>query len=267
MTTQTKQGTALITGASTGIGAVYANRLAHRGYDLILVARNQDKLSQLARQLSASSGRKIDTIKADLSLKSDLQIVEQRLASDAGITMLVNNAGLGATKSLVDSTPEELDELIALNVQALTRLTRAVAPAMVGRGHGAIVNISSIVALAPEMLNGTYGGTKAYVLALTQSLDHELSEKGVRVQAVLPGAISTPFWNRAGLPVQHLPNEIVMTAEDLVDAALAGLDQGELVTLPSLPDLDDWSRFDDARKALKPNLSHVKPAPRYRVGV
>lgn len=267
MTTQTSKGTALITGASTGIGAVYADRLARRGYDLILVARNQEKLSQLARELAASTGRKIEIIKADLSVKDDLRIIEQRLANDVGITMLVNNAGLGATKSLIDSTPEELDDLITLNVQALTRLTRAVAPAMVERNRGTIINISSIVALAPEMLNGTYGGTKAYVLALTQSLDHELTEKGVRVQAVLPGAISTPFWARAGLPVQHLPNEIVMTAEDLVDAALAGLDQGELVTLPSLPDLQEWRRFDDARKALKPNLSLVKPAARYHIGV
>lgn len=266
MTTQTYKGTALITGASTGIGAVYADRLARRGYDLILVARNKEKLSQLARELSAATGRKVDIIKADLSVKSELQVVEQRLATDAGITMLVNNAGLGATKSLIDSTPEELDDLVALNVHALTRLTRAVAPAMVARNNGTIINISSAVAVAPEMLNGTYGGTKAYVLALTQSLHHELGGKGVRVQAVLPGAIRTPFWDRAGMPVQHLPNEIVMDAEDLVDAAMAGLDQGELATVPSLPDLADWTRFDDARTALKPNLSRATPAARYKVG-
>jgi len=265
-TTHATQGTALITGASTGIGAIYADRLARRGYDLILVARNQEKLDQLASQLSAGTGRKVDVIKADLSVTADLRVIERRLADDASITMLVNNAGLGATKSLVDSTPEELDDLITLNVHALTRLTRAVAPAMVARGNGTIVNISSMVAVSPETLNGTYGGTKAYVLALTQSLHHELGAKGVRVQAVLPGAIRTPFWDRAGLPVQHLPQEIVMDAADLVDAALAGLDQGELATVPSLPDLADWDRFEAARQALKPNLSHVKPAARYKVG-
>ncbi|MDB5766368.1 MAG: Short chain dehydrogenase family protein, partial [Collimonas fungivorans] len=221
-TTVTTLGTALITGASTGIGAIYADRLARRGYDLILVARNQEKLDQLASRLSAGTGRKVDVIKADLSVKSDLRAVEQRLADDASITMLVNNAGLGATKSLIESTPEELDDLITLNVQALTRLTRAVAPAMVARKNGVIINISSMVAVSPETLNGTYGGTKAYVLALTQSLHHELGAKGIRVQAVLPGAIRTPFWDRAGVPVQHLPQEIVMDAEDLVDAALAG---------------------------------------------
>ena len=265
-TTHAAQGTALITGASTGIGAIYAKRLARRGYDLILVARNQEKLDQLASQLSADTGRKVDAVKADLSVTADLRAIERRLADDASITMLVNNAGLGATKSLIDSTPEELDDLITLNVQALTRLTRAVAPAMVARGNGTIVNISSMVAVSPETLNGTYGGTKAYVLALTQSLHHELGAKGVRVQAVLPGAIRTPFWDRAGLPVQHLPQEIVMDAADLVDAALAGLDQGELATVPSLPDLADWDRFEAARQALKPNLSHVKPAARYKVG-
>jgi hypothetical protein len=265
-TNTTNKGTALITGASTGIGAIYADRLARRGYDLILVARSTEKLQQLAATLSESTGRKIETIAADLSASAELQGIERRLAEDSAITMLVNNAGLGATKSLIDSTPEELDQMITLNVTALTRLTRAVAPGMVARGHGTIINISSIVAVSPETLNGTYGGTKAYVLALTQSLHHELGGKGIRVQAVLPGALRTPFWDRAGLPVQHLPADIVMDPEDLVDAALAGLDQGELATVPSLPDLEDWNRFEAARNALKPNLSRVKPAARYGVG-
>lgn len=255
--------TALITGASSGIGAVYAERLARRGYDLILVARDAAKLSALAAQLAASTGRKVDTLRADLSVTADLRAVEQRLASDDSISLLVNNAGLGAVKPLVDSTPEELDQMIAVNVTALTRLTRAVAPGLVARGGGAIINIASIVALAPELLNGTYGGSKAFVLALTQSLHHELADKGVQVQAVLPGAIGTPFWERSGLPVEHLPAAIVMTPEDLVDAALAGFDQRELVTLPSLPDVADFNRMDEARKALGPNLSHTKPAARY----
>lgn len=255
--------TALITGASSGIGAIYAERLASRGYDLILVARDGAKLSALAARLEASSGRKIDTIAADLGVPADLRRVEQRLASDSGIAMLVNNAGLGAVKSLVDSTSEELDTLINVNVTALTRLTRAAAPGMVARGAGAIINISSIVALKPELLNGVYGGSKAYVLALSQSLHHELGDKGVQVQAVLPGAIATPFWDRAGHAVDNLPAEWVMTPEDLVDAALAGFDQGELVTVPSLPDLDDYHRMEQARHAMAGNLSRNKPAPRY----
>lgn len=255
--------TALITGASSGIGAVYAERLAHRGYDLILVARDAAKLTALAARLAASTGRKVDTLRADLSVTADLRAVERRLADDDSIAMLVNNAGLGAVKPLVDSSPEELDQMIAVNVTALTRLTRAVAPGLVARGGGAIINIASIVALAPELLNGTYGGSKAFVLALTQSLHHELNDKGVQVQAVMPGAIGTPFWERSGLPIEHLPAAIVMTPEDLVDAALAGFDQRELVTLPSLPDVAEFTRMDQARKALGPNLSHTKPAARY----
>lgn len=255
--------TALITGASSGIGAVYADRLARRGYDLVLVARDAAKLSALAGRLEADTGRKVETIAADLGVSADLRRVEQRLASDDSIAMLVNNAGLGAVKSLVDSTPEELDTLINVNVSALTRLTRAAAPGLAARGAGAIINISSIVALKPELLNGVYGGSKAYVLALSQSLHHELGGKGVQVQAVLPGAIATPFWDRAGHAVDQLPPEWVMTPEDLVDAALAGFDQRELVTVPSLPDLDDFNRMEQARHALAGNLSRNKPGARY----
>jgi short-subunit dehydrogenase len=177
--------------------------------------------------------------------------------------MLVNNAGLGATAPLVESKQEDLDRMIFLNVNALTRLTRAVAPGFAARGHGSIINIASIVAVAPEVLNGTYGGSKAYVLAFTQSLQHELGAKGVRVQAVLPGAISTEFWDHAGVPVAHLPGEIVMNVNDLVDAALAGLDLGEVVTIPSLPERADWDKFEAARLAMGPNLSRSKPAARY----
>lgn len=265
MTTQNKLGTALITGASTGIGAVYADRLARRGYDLILVARDGAKLAALASALHAATGRTISPLIADLTVTAELRAVEQRLKDDVSISMLVNNAGLGATAKLIDSAPEALDDMINLNVIALTRLTRAVAPALVARGRGTIINIASIVAVAPEVLNGVYGGSKAYVLALTQSMYNELKDKGIRVQAVLPGAIGTPFWDRAGLPVQHLPSAIVMTPEDLVDAALAGLDLGEVITLPSLPNAEDWDRMEAARLALGPNLSHTKPAARYKV--
>ena len=255
--------TAMITGASSGIGAVYADRLARRGYDLVLVARDGAKLAALAAQLEATTGRKVDTIAADLGVNADLRRVEQRLASDGSIGLLVNNAGLGAVKPLIDSTPEELDTMINVNVTALTRLTRALAPGLVARGEGAIINIASIVALKPELLNGVYGGSKAFVLALSQSLHHELGGKGVQVQAVLPGAIATPFWDRAGHAVENLPAEWVMTPEDLVDAALAGFDQRELVTVPSLPDLEDFNRMEQARHALAANLSRNKPGVRY----
>jgi len=122
------------------------------------------------------------------------------------------------------------------------------------------------VALAPELLNGVYGASKAFVLAFSQSLQHELADKGVRIQAVLPGAIATDFWALAGLPVENLPAQIVMSPENLVDAALAGLDQEEFVTIPSLPDAAQWKAFEAARRALGPNLSHAAPAERYQIG-
>jgi short-subunit dehydrogenase len=266
MTTLETKGTALITGASNGIGAVYADRLARRGYDLILVARNRVRLDVLAKRLASDTGRSVETVAADLNSKAGVARVEAALRTDASITMLINNAGVGATAPLLGSDIEKMDSMIALNIGALTRLTYAAAPGFVARGRGTIVNISSIVALAPELLNGVYGASKAFVLAFSQSLQHELADKGVRIQAVLPGATATAFWGIAGMPVEHLPKQIVMAAEDLVDAALAGLDQGELVTIPSLPDAGDWKTLEAARRALGPNLSHAAAAARYGLG-
>ena len=264
MSTTTK-GTALITGASSGIGAVYADRLARRGYDLILVARNRDRLAALARRLTAETGRAVRTIAADLNDKADLGRIEAVLKTDATITLLVNNAGVGGAGPLLGSDVDKMDDMIQLNVRALTRLTYAAAPGFVARGAGSFINIASIVAVSPETLNGVYGGTKAFVLAFSQSLQHELADKGVRVQAVLPGATATEFWDIAGLPVHNLPQSIVMTAEDMVDASLAGFDLGEVVTIPSLPDQAEWDAYEAARRAMSTRLSSAAPAARYGV--
>ncbi|APG95528.1 SDR family NAD(P)-dependent oxidoreductase [Sinorhizobium americanum] len=262
--TQHSKGTALITGASSGIGAIYADRLARRGYDLILVARNQARLNDLARRLTDETGRAIEAVAADLGNGDDLGRVEQILRNDASIALLVNNAGVGATGPLLASDVDKMEEMITLNVNALTRLTYAAVPGFVARRTGAIINIASIVAIAPELLNGVYGGSKAYVLAFTQSLQKELSEKNIRIQAVLPGATATDFWGIAGTPLEHVPSEIVMGAEDMVDAALAGFDFGEQVTIPALPDVADWETYEAARQKLMPNLSLRSPAARYR---
>jgi short-subunit dehydrogenase len=259
------KGTALITGASSGIGAIYAERLARRGHDLVLVARNRGRLENLGLRLAAATGRSIQVVRADLADANDLRRVEEILRTDASITLLVNNAGLGAAAPLLGSDVDRMQAMIELNVTALTRLTYAVAPQLVARGKGTIINIASIVAVAPERLNGVYGASKAFVLAFSQSLHHELAAEGVRVQAVLPGATRTGFWDTAGQPVENLPPSIVMSADDLVDAALSGLDQGELITVPSLPDAGQWNAFEEARVALAPHLSHSKPAPRYGV--
>jgi len=152
-TTKTK-GTALITGASAGIGAIYADRLAKRGYDLILVARNGSRLAALAQRLKNETGRSVETITADLNDKADLARIETTLRTNASITLLLNNAGVGAAAPLLGSDIEKMDEMIRLNVGALTRLTYAAAPGFVARPGGTIINISSIVAVSPETLNG-----------------------------------------------------------------------------------------------------------------
>jgi short-subunit dehydrogenase len=267
MSTQKSKGTALVTGASTGIGAVYADRLAKRGYDLILVARSLDKLSEVAQQIQSATGRKVETLPADLTISADVQRVGDRLTRDASITALVNNAGIAAANKLLASDPDFLEQMIQLNVTALTRLALAAASGFVARGNGLIINIGSVVALAPELLNGTYSGTKAYVQNFSTSLKNELAGTGVRVQVVLPGATATPLWDKAGVPVHTLPAEWVMTTEDMVDASLAGLDQGEFATIPALPNAVDFENYEKARLALAPNLSHKNPADRYGVGV
>src|SRR5438132_1531630 len=183
-----------------------------------------------------------------------------------GITMLINNAGTASVASLLNADVNKMDEIIALNITALTRLTYAAAPAFVARGNGTIINIGSVVGVSPEALNGVYGASKAYVLAFRHSLQNELADKGIRVQAVLPGATATDLWEIAGLPWQKLPPSIVMPVEDMVDAALVGLDQGELVTIPGLHDGDEWTRFEAACRAISQRFGNSVPARRYRIG-
>jgi short-subunit dehydrogenase len=264
-TVTASKGTALITGASSGIGAVYADRLARRGYDLIVVARNRTRLNALAKRLTNETKRSVEVMAADLNSKADLVRVEDTLRNDSSITVLVNNAGIGTFAPLLDSDANKMEEMISLNIIALTRLTYAVAPGFAARGAGTIINISSITGIAPELLNGVYGGSKAYVLAFSLSLQHELASKGIRIQAVLPGAISTEFWDIGGMSVSHLPAAIVMTAENLVDGALAGLDQSELVTIPALADKAEWDHYEAMRRHMSTRLSSSELAARYGI--
>jgi len=264
MSNSSSQGTALITGASRGIGAVYADRLAKRGHDLILVSRSEEPLKALAARLSSASGRQITSIVADLNNETDLAKVETKLRDDPGVTMLVNNAGFASVAPLLEADIRKMQDMIALNVTALTRLTYAAAPAFVKRGTGTIINIGSAAGISVEALNGVYGASKAYVLAFSLSLQHELTSKGIRIQAVLPGRTATDGWEVAGLPWQQQPPSIVMSVEDMVDAALVGLDQGELVTIPGLHNGDEWTRFEAIRRGMLPQFGTSVPAPRYR---
>lgn len=257
-------GTAIVTGASSGIGATYADRLAKRGYDLVLVARDAARLQALADRLAGETGVKVSVLPADLTDRSDVKIVEKRLREDADISLLVNNAGIGPKGTLVEDDIDYLETMIELNVVAANRLAVAAAQAFAERGRGAIINIASVVAYIPERFNGTYSATKAFVLNLTQAIHSEVAEKGVKVQAVMPGLTRTEIFERVGRSFDQMPPSMVMDVNDMV-AALAGFDQGELVTIPSLPDRGDLDAATAARFALGPNLSHNKPAPRYGV--
>ena len=257
------KGTALVTGASAGIGATYADRLAKRGYDLILVARNLERLKQQAERLS-KLGVKVDVLQADLTSKADLAKVEKRLAEDSSITALVNNAGTAVAGNTLDGDIDKIEQMILINVLAPTRLAKAAAVAFAGRKKGTIINIASVLALVPEMFGGVYSGTKAFLLNLSQSLKIELEPHGVTVQAVLPGATRTEIWDRAGTSADSLPAEMLMEVDELVDASLKGLDLGEAVTIPSLPDVGQWNTLQAARQALGPNLSKNVAAARYK---
>lgn len=263
--TQTNKGTAVITGASTGMGAVYADRLAHQGYDLVLIARDEERLARVASLVRAATDRRVEVLAADLVAPHALRRVEALLRVRGDVTLLVNNAGVGSVAPLHGDDVDAMDRMIALNVTALTRLTYAVAPGMAARGGGTIVNVSSIVAIATEMMNGVYGASKSYVLAFTQALQHEFGAKGLRVQAVLPGVTATGFWDTLGHPLERLPAGVIMSVDDLVDAALAGLEQGEQVTIPGLHDGEKWAAFDTARRELAGMFGNAAPAPRYAV--
>lgn len=256
-------GTALVTGASSGIGATYADRLARRGYDLVLVARDAGRLDTLGSRLADQYGVKSESLRADLSDRSDLRTVEERLRGDAGITLFVNNAGVGPKGPLLQGDLDDLDRMVELNVLAANRLAIVAAQAFAGRGTGAIVNTASAVALAPHLFNGTYSASKAFVLTLTESLAGELAGTGVRLQAVLPGLTRTELFDRVGGSIDDLDPNMVMEVGDLVDAALAGFDQGELITIPSLADNSLYANYHAARSVLTPHLSLSRPAPRY----
>lgn len=265
MTTSSKLGTALVTGASSGIGATYADRLARRGYDLILVARDEDRLTALAERLTQGHGVTAEVLRADLTQRADVLAVEKRLREDGSITLFVNNAGIGPKGSLLQSDADYLDQMVDLNVTAANRLAVAAAQAFVGRGEGAIINTASVVALWPQAFSGTYSASKAFVLVLTESLASELAGTGVRIQAVLPGLTRTEIFDRVGGSFDNMDPNMVMDVTDLVDAALAGFDQGELITIPSLADKTLYEAFENARSELRPHLSLNRPAARFGV--
>jgi uncharacterized protein len=253
--------TVLITGASSGIGAVYADRFAKRGHPLVLVARDRARLEALASKLKAEADVPVEVLQANLTDAYELAIVEKRLREDDTIGLLVNNAGAAGHGGFETADNDEVEMLIRLNVTAVARLVGAVVPRFLKRGEGSIINIASVVAVAPESPLGIYGATKSFVLTMSQSLQVELGGRGLYVQAVLPAATRTEIWERSGRDVAKLDK--VMDVDELVDAALVGFDRRELVTIPPLPDATLWDTFTAARKAMLPTFSRIAAA-RYK---
>lgn len=254
--------TVLITGASTGIGAIYADRFARRGHDLVIVARDGAKLETLAARLRQEYNVNVDVLPADLTKVSDLEAVEKRLQDDIRIDTLINNAGIAQSGSFVEQTPDSIEKLIALNITALTRLANAVTPRLVQQGKGAIVNVSSVVGLAPEYQMTVYGATKSFVLFLSQGMHQELSSRGIYVQALLPAGTYTEIWDRAGIDISN--SSPMMEVNELVDAALVGFDRRELITIPPLHKETRWNDLDAARQGLLSDIEMSHAAERYK---
>ena len=265
MSARKDKGLAVVTGASQGIGAVYARKLAERGHDVVLVARNRDRLRENAAEIRAATSREAEVVVADLSTAADTSALAERLRSDPAISVLINNAGATLHGGLLANDADAVARQIALNVTAPTLLAQAAAKAFIARGGGgAIVNISSVTAFVPEMFDGAYSGSKMYLLNLTLGLASKAKDSGVRFQAVLPGPTNTDMWARGSVPASVVPPERIMEPEDLVEAALMGLDRGEVVTAPTIDDEAAWQAYEAARRALGSHLAAGKPAARYR---
>lgn len=254
---------ALVAGASCAIGLLYADRLARGGYDLVMLGGATDRPQALARILRAETGVGVEVVAADIATSRGLDKMDACFADDAPFDLVVNNLGLPCGRTLADEDPIGLDRLIAGNVRAFARLTAAAARAMTSYGQGAIVNIASVVGIAPEVATGAHGASEAFAIALTRTLQQELASTGVHVQLVLTAATRTDIWPFTMRNAEVLPGE--MNAHDLVDAALVGLGRGETVTIPSLENAKRrWASHERARTALIADMVNSAPARHYR---
>lgn len=262
MTDGTSNGLAVVTGASSGLGAVYADRLAALGHKLLLVARRGDRLAQVAADLEARHGVAVATMIADLELAADLAKVEVAL-QDENLALLVNNAGAGGLGPSSKATVEQMERVIKLNITAVTRLSLAALSTFRTRGAGVLINIGSILAHGPAPGAAAYSGSKGYVLNFTQSLQAEYAKSSIRIQLVLPGPIRTEFFSSQGISDAVFPQESFLTAEQVVDAAMVGLIAHEAVTAPSLLDESVWTTLEEARGAFFEAAASGRPALRY----
>jgi short-subunit dehydrogenase len=247
---------ALVTGASSGLGQAFAERLARDGYDLTIVARRGDRLEELAKRLRADQRVDVSVVIADLGKSADLRALEKRIAEMDTLELLVNNAGFGGYMPFIQLEPDKAEELIQLKVLAVTRLTHAALPGMLARKKGIIINVSSrlafsaSVAMAQLPKRATYVGVNAFINAFTQLLQFELEGTGVQVQALCPGVVETEFHERVGIKPGSYPAAIVMQPQDVVQASLAGLRLGEVICMPPLEDASLLARIDEDQRQM-----------------
>lgn len=271
MPSNTTRSHAVVTGGSSGIGEAFAERLAQDGYDLIIVARRRDRLETLAQRLQESHQVNVETLVADLSNHDDLRAVEKRLAEDAALELLVNNAGFGGYMPFVELDPDKAEELINLKVLAVTRLTRAALPGMIARGRGSIINVSSRLAFSAPLgssqlpKRATYAGANAFINTFTQLLQSELEGTGVQVQALCPGLVATEFHSHVGADTSRFPAAVVMKPEELVEASLAGLKLGEVICIPAMEDTDLLTQIQESQKHFFEQTRSGAVAERYRM--
>ncbi len=224
---------ALVTGASAGIGAAFAEKLAQAGYDLVIVARDRQRLEKLADKLQQADRVSVEVLPADLTDPTELHIVE-RVIADNALDLLVNNAGFGTYGKFAELDPDREESEVRLNVIALQRLTRAALPGMIERGRGFIINVSSMAGFQPGPYNVTYGATKAFVNSFTEGLYEELRGTGVHVQALCPGFTRTEFQERAGIDMERVPSLAWMEADEVVAASLAALEDRDIICVPGI---------------------------------
>jgi short-subunit dehydrogenase len=223
--------TALVTGPTAGIGHSFAQQLAARGYDLVLVARDEERLEKTAAELRAAHGVEVEVLTADLSDRADLARVEARLA-DAGrpVDLLVNNAGFGLKGRFLDNSVDAETAMLEVLVTAVLRLSHAALRAMSERGHGGIINVSSVAAFLPR---GSYSAAKAWVNSFSEWAANEYRDRGVTVTALCPGFTRTEFHERMDVSRGSAPDFLWLDADKLVATALSDFDKGRVFSIPS----------------------------------
>lgn len=255
---------ALITGASSGIGKVYAEHLARAGYNLVIVARRAEMLETIAGQLERDHGVQIEVLVADLAQPQGVSRVADRLEKGTPIDLFINNAGYAVRGKVGELDPDTLETMLQVNIFAVGRLAHSAMVRMKAVGHGSIINIASATAFILLPGNAGYGASKSFVMSFTRHMQLETLGSSIQVQLLIPGVVATDFHQNAGTQLSNFAPERVMSADDLVFASLRALEMGELVCIPSLPDVKDWDAYHAAERAMAPNLSHDHIARRYQ---